>query len=77
MKHFLSDVFTLLLLRGVQYSANNLWQKYNTKYQEIILTPGFSLFSRAGQGRAGQCIALQTGSLGQRSESGVNVLNEH
>lgn len=68
----MSSVFILLLLRGIQYSANNLWQKYNTKYQEIILTPGFSLFSRAGQ-----CIALHMGSLGQRSESGVIVLNEN
>lgn len=55
----MSNVFILLLLRGIQYSANNLWQKYNTKYQEIILTPGFTLFSRAGQ-----CIALQNRQFG-------------
>lgn len=30
----MSNVFILLLLRGIQYSANDLWQKYNTKYLE-------------------------------------------
>lgn len=61
----MSNVFILLLLRGIQYSANNLWQKYNTKYQKTSFS------------HAGQCIALQMGILEQRSESGVKVLNEH